>query len=186
MPESLRGRLLVATPGLVDPNFDRTVVLVLEHGDEGALGLVLNRPSEVTVGDALPEWGPLTAEPGVVFVGGPVATGTVICLARGGTAEPSGGWTPLFGDLGTVDAGRAPGDLDVRLGPGAVRVFSGYAGWGGGQLEHEVEAGGWFVVDGRPGDSHTPDPGGLWRAVLGRQRGALALFAQCPADPSTN
>jgi putative transcriptional regulator len=196
----LKGRLLVASPALRDPNFDRTIVLVLEHSEEGALGLVLNRPSDTELADTLPEWGPLAVDPGVVFVGGPVSPDSAIglALARGDAsggggpvtardgedADASMGWIPLFGPLGTVDLGRDPDD--VQPGVRAVRVFVGYAGWAPGQLESELAAGGWFVVDADVSDALDTDPDALWRTVLRRQRGALSWLANFPEDPAAN
>jgi putative transcriptional regulator len=180
--ESVRGRLLVATPTLYDPNFFRSVVLVLEHGDDGALGVVLNRPSETAVGETLPDWNLLASDPGVVFVGGP--PDAAIGVARTGTPEHSDGWSPLFGHLGTIDLGRAPVELPV--GVQNLRVFAGYAGWSGGQLDEEVEAGGWFVVDPAPDDVFTSEPDSLWASVLRRQGGRLAMFATAPPHPSMN
>jgi putative transcriptional regulator len=179
----LKGRLLVATPALGDPNFERTVVLLLEHTDEGALGVVLNRPSEVGVGDALPEWGSLSLTPAVVFVGGPVQSGALIGLAAAWTDEAVTGWTPLIGRLGAVDLGHP---LEVGTGIGEVRVFAGYAGWGPGQLEAEIEAGAWFVLDAAPDDALSPEPQGLWRSVLRRQGGRLALMAGYPEHAEWN
>jgi putative transcriptional regulator len=180
---TLRGQLLVATPPLVDPNFDRTVVLMLEHGDDGALGLVLNRPSDTTLDDVLPEWRIFASSPAVVFTGGPVSPDAVIALGRGQPAETSG-WVPIIDDLGTVDLGRDPLDLGVPL--DELRVFVGYAGWGAGQLETELDAHAWFVVDLRRDDPFAPAPERLWRDVLKRQRGHTAMFAQYPDDATAN
>ena len=186
MGQSLTGRLLVASPDLLDPNFHRTVVLVLDQNEDGALGLVLNRPSTASVAEAVPEWGPLAASPPVVFVGGPVAPGAVICLARAfaeGEQERDG-WKPLFGRLGTIDLGRSPNELGVAL--EEIRPFSGYAGWAAGQLEGEVSEGAWFVLPASADDAFTPDPDDLWRVVLHRQGGKLALISTMPLDPSLN
>ncbi len=180
----MRGRLLVAAPPLVDPNFDRTVVLVLEHGDEGALGLVLNRTGSVDLDDAVPEWQALAAPPAVVFVGGPVSPDAVIALARSGEPEARDGWVPIVDGLGTVDLAREPSEVAGPI--DSVRVFVGYAGWAPGQLEAEVAQGGWFVVDFDVHDAFTARPAELWRTVLRRQPGHLAFFANCPDDPSTN
>lgn len=184
MSASARGRLLVATPILGDPNFDRTVVLVLEHSDEGALGVVLNRPSETDLSDPLPEWEGHAAHPSVVFSGGPVAPGAAIGLARTALDEPVEGWAPLLGRVGTVDLGRSPSDLAVTV--EALRVFAGYAGWGQGQLDGEIEAQAWFVVDAWQEDAFSAAPAALWRTVLARQRSRLAMFANFPVDPSLN
>jgi len=180
---SLKGKLLVANPALLDPNFDRTVVLVLEHHDEGAVGVILNRPSETAVEEVLPTWASVAAEPAVVFVGGPVAPGSAIGLGCG--PRPSGdgeGFTVVLGAVGVLDLSLGPDELEVD----DVRVFSGYAGWSPGQLEGEIEAGGWFVVDALPGDASASDAVDLWRSVLRRQGGDLALVATFPADPSLN
>ena len=181
--ESLRGKLLVANPALEDPNFDRTVVLVLEHHDEGAVGVILNRPSETSVEDVLPSWANVAAHPAVVFVGGPVSPGSAIGLGCGRLPPDDGdAFTAVLGDVGVLDLSKAPDDLAVD----DVRVFSGYAGWGPGQLEGEIDAGGWFIVDAEPGDASASDAADLWRLVLRRQGGDLALVAMFPPDPSLN
>ncbi len=181
--QTLRGRLLVATPPLVDPNFDRTVVLMLEHNDEGALGIILNRPSDITLDDVLPEWRVFATPPTVIFTGGPVSPDAVIALGRARPASSSG-WVPIVDDLGTVDLGCDPLDLGVPL--DELRVFVGYAGWGPGQLESELDAHAWFVVDLRRDDPFAPTPERLWRDVLKRQRGHPAMFAQYPDDVTAN
>jgi putative transcriptional regulator len=180
----MAGRLLVATPLLPDPNFDRTVVLLLAHSTEGALGVVLNRPSEMELDSPLPRWERLAADPPVVFVGGPVAPGAAICLARLPAGRPTAGWTPVTGELGTLDLEQDPDE--VAEGVAQIRVFAGYAGWGPGQLEGEIAAGAWFVVAAEPGDAMAHDPGQLWKQVLRRQGADLALMAAFPADPSSN
>ena len=182
--EGLKGRLLVANPALKDPNFDRTVVLVLEHEAEGALGLVLNRPSPTPVEAVLPGWEQLAKEPPVVFNGGPVSPGAAICLGRVGGSGDGSGWRPLFGELATVDLERRPEELSGSV--AELRVFSGYAGWGPGQLEGELDQTGWFVIDAGPDDALSRDPLRLWQAVLRRQGGDLALLATFPPDPSLN
>jgi putative transcriptional regulator len=169
---SLKGQLLVAVPGLYDPNFARTVVLLLEHTDEGAIGVVLNRPSDHPLGSSLPDWDPFAAEPSVVFVGGPVSEETAICLGR----------TRGSDDIGVVDANRDPADLA----PDRVRFFAGYAGWEEGQLEAEIIEGSWIVVPAEPEDALVDAPEDLWASVLKRQGGVLALLANAPEDISTN
>jgi putative transcriptional regulator len=169
---SLKGHLLVAAPGLFDPNFARTVVLMLEHTDEGAIGVVLNRPSDHPLGASLPDWGPFAAEPPVVFVGGPVSEETAICLGR----------TRGSTDIGVVDANRDPDDLAADR----VRFFAGYAGWEEGQLEAEILEGSWIVLEAEPDDALADDPEELWGSVLKRQGGVLALLANAPEDISTN
>lgn len=191
------GRLLVANPLLPDPNFDRTVVLLLAYHEEGALGLVLNRPSQMDVGDPLPQWEHLAAEPAVLFLGGPVQHQAVICLARNTTAAPPAlegleegvlegealddGWKEVAPGVGTVDLDQDPGSVAGRV--GQVRMFAGYAGWAAGQLEAEMEAGAWWVVDAEPGDAFTLDPDELWKQVLRRQKLPLKWVAWYPDDP---
>lgn len=175
----------MAQPSLRDPNFEHTVVLLLEHSGEGALGVVLNRPSEFDVDGALPNWARLATHPAVVFVGGPVVEeGTAICLAHARGPVPDDIFKAVLPGVGTLDVDQLPETVGTAI--EEVRLFAGYAGWGAGQLEGEIEAGGWFVVDARPLDAFTTDPGGLWRAVLGRQRGQLAWFANFPPEVGLN
>jgi putative transcriptional regulator len=188
--ESTARRLLVAAPSLLDPNFSRTVVFMIDHNDEGAVGVVLNRPTEADLEEAVPEWSGLAAPPRVAFLGGPVQVGeAVIGVARvepDELGEPieADGWQWLLGSVGAVDLARPP-DL-VRPRPVEARIFAGYAGWGPDQLEGELQRDDWIVVDALPADVLTPDPAVLWRAVLRRQGGALAMIANAPVDPSNN
>ncbi|MFP3992104.1 YqgE/AlgH family protein [Streptomyces sp. E11-3] len=181
---SLTGRLLVATPALADPNFDRAVVLLLDHDEEGSLGVVLNRPTPVGVGDILEDWAALAGEPGVVFQGGPVSLDSA--LGVGIIPGDSGpiGWRRVHGAIGLVDLETPPELLAAAL--GSLRIFAGYAGWGPGQLEDELADGAWYVVESEPGDVSSPQPERLWRGVLRRQRGDLAMVATYPDDPSLN
>ncbi|MEP7054638.1 MAG: YqgE/AlgH family protein [Actinomycetota bacterium] len=181
----LRGRLLVATPALIDPNFARSVILLLEHGDNGAVGLVLNRPSETAVGEVLPEWSTHAADPSVVYVGGPVSPDGAICLGRslGRGVLGVDPWTFFDGNVGTVDLTAGP---EAVPGEAEVRIFAGYAGWGAEQLAVEIEIGSWYVVDGGVDDVFCADPDLLWRGVLKRQPGQLARVANFPSDPSMN
>jgi putative transcriptional regulator len=182
---ALKGRLLVATPGLVEANFFRTVVLILEHNEEGAAGVVLNRPSDTSLHESpLDEWEELAADPPLVFVGGPVSPGAAVCLARANPYSQPDGFKPVIGGLGVIDLGRESSDIRTKL--DRVRVFAGYAGWGAGQLEDEIEEGAWYVLEADPEDALSPLPGGLWRFVLKRQGGQFALVANFPADPTMN
>ncbi|WP_431044146.1 YqgE/AlgH family protein [Streptomyces sp. P1-3] len=196
---SLTGRLLVATPALADPNFDRAVVLLLDHDEEGSLGVVLNRPTPVGVGDILESWAALAGEPGVVFQGGPVsldsALGVAVVPGEAGREDHGGqpsailgdgplGWRRVYGAIGLVDLEAPPELLAAAL--GSLRIFAGYAGWGPGQLEEELSEGAWYVVESEPGDVSSPDPEHLWRSVLRRQRSDLAMVATYPDDPSLN
>jgi len=181
----LKGKLLVARPTLLDPNFSRTVILLLEHGDDGALGLVLDRPSETPVGAALPGWSRLTAAPGVVFVGGPVAPGAALALARQVSSAGMDGasFQPVVGSLGALDLSLDP---DSIAGGTEVRLFSGYSGWAGGQLEAELAQDSWIVADAIEADALTARPDDLWREVLQRQGGTTAWLAHAPGHPSEN
>lgn len=210
---SLTGRLLVATPVLADPNFDRAVVLLLDHDAEGSLGVVLNRPTPVDVGDILEPWAALAGEPGVVFQGGPVsldaALGVAVVPASYGGGHAAGeqpgaeqdgdppsadggeegrdgplGWRRVHGAIGLVDLEAPPELLAAEL--GSLRIFAGYAGWGPGQLEKELTEGAWYVVESEPGDVSSPSPERLWRSVLRRQRSELAMVATYPDDASLN
>jgi putative transcriptional regulator len=180
----LTGKLLVAEPMMGDPNFERTVVLILSHGEHGALGVVLNRPTELEVEAVLADWAGWAAEPRVLHLGGPVDQSSVIGLAqRRGTDEPAG-WSQIMGDLGSVDLdGEAE---EIGPGVGGVRFFAGYSGWGSGQLENELAENAWLVVDSLPADVFVPDPTVMWRSVLRRQGGKLAMLANFPEDPSMN
>ncbi|MGW2256996.1 YqgE/AlgH family protein [Streptomyces sp. NPDC001780] len=181
---SLTGRLLVATPALADPNFARAVVLLLDHDGEGSLGVVLNRPTPVDVGEILAPWGELAGEPGVVFQGGPVSLDSALGLAVIPGGDGPLGWRRVYGAIGLVDLDTPPELIARAL--GSLRIFAGYAGWGPGQLESELREGAWYVVESEPGDVSSPRPEGLWRAVLRRQRGKLAMVATYPDDPSLN
>jgi putative transcriptional regulator len=184
--DSLKAKLLVATPMLEDPNFDRTVVWLLEHGPEGALGVVLNRPSDLPVGEPLPSWVDATEPMSVVFLGGPVSTSSVIALARvtGPDAVPEGTWEPVSDTIGVLDLNADP--MLVAPSLTGLRCFAGYAGWGPEQLEGEIREGAWFVLDADPADLFTAAPTGLWRTVLARQPGELARLALVPDDPTLN
>lgn len=190
MEVSWGGRLLVATPLLTDEPFLRTVIQLLQHDElDGAVGVVINRPSHTPLSEVLPGWALLAPEPANVFVGGPVQPSSAICLGqlRAGLDDTSEGDDPSYAAvagapwLGTIDL-----DLDAADPVEQVRVFAGYAGWSPGQLEEEVERGDWWVCDALPGDCFSATPGLLWRDVLRRQGMPLALVASYPADPSLN
>jgi putative transcriptional regulator len=177
--------LLVATPALFDPNFAGAVLLICQHDEDGALGLVLNRPSSAPAADFLPAWAPMLVDPAVVFVGGPVQQETAIGLCRSDLVMPDldEGFVRVSVGLALVDLSLSPDELSDER---PLRVFSGYAGWSPGQLESEVEEGAWFVVPTEAGDALTEDPLGLRRRVLRRQQTRVSIFADYPADPSLN
>jgi putative transcriptional regulator len=185
MTAFLSGQLLVATPVLEDPNFRRSVVLVLDHDEEGAIGVVINRPSEVAVGAVLNRWAPLVTGEPVLWMGGPVGVDSALGVGRvPGADEPLGFRAVPAPGLGLVDLDADPDELAPRLSD--VRIFAGYAGWGAGQLEEELGDGGWYLVAAQPGDAFTTRPERLWREVLRRQGGDLALVSTYPDDPSDN
>jgi putative transcriptional regulator len=188
-PRPAAGRLLVATPALADPNFERTVVLLLDYDEDGALGVVLNRPSPVPVGQILSEWSTIAGEPGVLFLGGPVGTDSALGVARLASAgvqddEEPVGWRRLFDTTGIVDL-DTPTEL-LAPAVNGMRIFAGYAGWGSEQLEAEIEEGSWYVVPSEPADVFGDDPERLWSRVLRRQPGELAWLSTRPADPTLN
>lgn len=179
------GSLLVSSPEMLDPNFAETVVLLLDVDDNGAVGVILNRPSAVLVADVLEDWRDTVGEPEVLFQGGPV--GTDGALAVGLLAVPDQepvGFREAFGRVGVVDL-----DTPVELMEGSLaglRIFVGYAGWGAGQLQGEIERGDWYVVPSEVVDVFRVDPTDLWRDVLRRQPGELAWHSTRPADPDLN
>jgi putative transcriptional regulator len=179
--ESLRGKLLIAGPTLQDPNFARSVVLVGEHNDDGALGVVLNRASDTPVSEAVPDLAELVGHEDPVFVGGPVQPSAVLVLAE--FEEPDEASQLVVEDVGflAVDDDE-PTDADL----GRARVFAGYAGWGPGQLELELERDDWIIAPSTPEDVFDEDPGTLWSRVLERKGGQYRLVARMPADPSLN
>ena len=175
MSDSTRGKLLVATP-VVGDFFHRSVVLVIEHSEEGAIGVVLGRPSEVLVADAVPVLADAAEHEDVIYVGGPVGTESV--LALGDFEDPAQAGTPVAGSLGLVDPEEPSADLR------RLRVYAGHAGWAPGQLDGELDAGAWIVADADPDDPFRDED--IWPIVLRRQGGAYTLLSTMPADPSAN
>ena len=179
--ESLKGYLLVAGPRLLDPNFRRTVVLVGEHSEEGALGVVLNRASESTVVESVPELASLVDGDDPVHVGGPVQPSAIVVLAD--FADPERAGVLVLDSVGFLPAEVDPDELgELRR----ARVFAGYAGWGPGQLDGELEEGSWIVEAALTDDVFTPDPDALWSDVLRRKGGPFRILALMPPDPSLN
>jgi putative transcriptional regulator len=178
---SLRGKLLIASPALVDPNFARSVVLITEHTEEGAMGVVLNRPSETEVGEVAPELAAIVeAEP--VFVGGPVQPQALVVLAE--FSDPSAAAWLVVAEVGFVAADTEQAELERAIRRG--RVYAGYSGWGAGQLEAELEEEAWIVEAPLPAELFPDDPEQLWQDVLARKGGQFALLARMPDDPSMN
>jgi putative transcriptional regulator len=182
MEQSLAGQLLLAAPSLRDPNFARSVVLIGVHGEDGAMGIVLNRPAPVSVAEAVPQLQGVVAEDEPVFVGGPVQPESVVVLAE--FMETSAAGLLLLERIGFPSA-----DADIEelaLATVRARVFAGYAGWSQEQLDAEVEGGDWIIHAPQPSDVFSEAPEDLWSSVLTRMGGSYALIARMPLDPSVN
>jgi putative transcriptional regulator len=179
------GRLLVATPSVQGDVFHRSVILMLHHDDDGAQGVVLNKPLAAEVDAVLPGWQRVVTGPPVLFQGGPVSTSSALGLVTvpGDEPEPLG-VKRLFGSIGLVDLDVPTPVVAAEL--AGMRIFAGYSGWSDGQLEMEIRRGDWYVVDAEARDPFTPAPEELWRTVLRRQRDNLAFVASFPDDPSMN
>jgi putative transcriptional regulator len=181
-PESLAGRLLVASTTLEDPNFARTVVLIGLHGEDGALGLVLNRPSTSTVASAVPQLGELFEDEEQVFVGGPVQGSSIVMLAE--FTDPAAAGLLVLGRIGLPAPDASLEQL--ALATSRRRIYAGYAGWSEGQLDAEIGTGDWIAQDALPDDIFSEEPEQLWSGVLTRKGGRYALLARMPLDPSLN
>jgi putative transcriptional regulator len=180
--ESLKGHLLIAAPSLLDPNFRRSVVLMLEHAEEGAIGVVLNRPSDTEAREAVPDLRPVLLDDDPVFIGGPVEPETVIALAD--HTDPETADAVIAGTIGSLEFDDDPDRLADSV--SRARVFAGYAGWGPGQLEDEIEEEAWFTEPAIPADVFSDDPERLWANVLERMGSRYALLARMPEDPRWN
>jgi len=174
---ALRGRLLVATTAMNDPNFDRTVVFLIEHGPDGAVGVVINRPLDMPVAEALPEWASVAASPAVLYAGGPVGHENALALRAAADLDDQ-----IIDGVAMADLSDPP--LDAAGSP--VRIYSGYSGWDGGQLEGELAVGAWWVFDATAHDIFAGDPESVWPAVLRRQGGDFRVLAQYPKAPWLN
>lgn len=183
--DNATGKLLVATARTGGAVFRRSVVLVLQHSDDGAQGVILNHPLRAPVSAVLPSWQDYVTDPPNVFQGGPVALDSALGLVTvpGDLREPMG-VRRLFGGLGLVDLDTPP--VVVMPGVAGLRIFAGYAGWSEGQLEQEIGEGGWYVVESEARDAFTAEPTTLWKDVLRRQSGNLAFAATLPEDPTMN
>jgi putative transcriptional regulator len=182
MENSLAGKLLVANPLMGDPNFSRTVVLIVEDNEEGSMGLVLNRASEEPVELYLPMWADIVAQPDMIFVGGPVMTDVAIGMGAG-PAIPADDWSPVVADISLIDVAFGP---DHWGGMNTARIFAGYSGWVPGQLLAELSIQSWIICEAQRGDILDAEPESLWNRVLARQPGRLSLYASFPKDLSTN
>ena len=181
-----KGRLLLATPPLTDPSFDRTVVYVLEHHEDGAIGLILNRPTDEALAEPLDRWIDLQSAPSSVFTGGPVDTNAMIAMAttKELLSDATELLTPISGLVASTDLSADPAIVAAHV--DNVRVFRGYAGWGAGQLDVEIEEGAWLLIDAEIGDVFSDRPETLWHDVLRRQPGRLSWLSLAPDDLSLN
>lgn len=171
------GSLLVATPDMKDPYFTRAVILLIAYSPEdGAMGLILNRPLTVDQMDdqsPIASWMESSQSPSTIFLGGPVEPNGYICM----TPDSSS-----LSGLRSVDIESiSPVHLD-----GPHRVFRGYTGWGASQLEDEVTFKSWYIVPSQSSDVLTTSPGTLWNDVLQRQEGPLKKLGLFPINPEVN
>ena len=178
--DSLQGKLIVSSPALIDPNFRKTVVLIAHHDEDGAMGLVLSRPSDVAALEAVPLLTGLPGASGPVFVGGPVQPEAFMVLAEFDDVEEAA--APIMGHLGFMPADAEPDEHAIRR----LRLFAGDSGWRSGQLEAELDEGSWIVVDAIADDAFADDPDELWRSVLQRKGHGFELMENMPYDPGLN
>jgi putative transcriptional regulator len=178
----LEGQLLIASPSMSDPNFARTVVAIANHDEDGALGIVLNRPSDTEVVEAVPELDGVMDADEVVYVGGPVQPASIVVLAE--FEDPAEAAYLVVDAVGLVSDRTGLERLGVAT--ARRRVYAGYTGWGPGQLEAELEREDWITEPALAEDVFAPDPTELWGSVLQRKGGQFRLLARMPVDPSVN
>ncbi len=179
--EPHRGSLLVATPQLEDPNFRRSVVLMIEHGSEGSLGVILNQPSSAVLYGALPNWATGLDSSTQVFSGGPVQPDALVALAP--ASEAWAGATPVTEGIAMLDL-EADVDAD-QIDASTVRYYIGYSGWSPGQLRLEIEEGAWWTF-GATSNDLSLEPSNCWSQVLSRQQSAARLLAMYPDQSFLN
>ena len=179
--ESLKGKLLISGPGLFDDNFRHTVVLLGAHDDAGAVGVVLNRPLDVTLEEAVPTLAEVAGRAERLFQGGPVEPTQAVLLAD--VADPSTLDVQVLGSVGFLT-----GEVSYAVRPAVrrARVYIGHAGWGPGQLEVELEAGAWIIEPATADDIFTSAPDALWRRILERKGPPYTTMARIPYDPRSN
>ena len=182
--QSTAGKLLIATPAIGDGNFEQSIIYMLHHDLGGALGVTINRPSELKVEELLPRWSDLASEPAVIFSGGPVEKNGFIGVAQGVGTQPEGVISVPGSNVVTLDLEQDPALAAAHV--DRLRLFRGYAGWGAHQLDTEMSAGAWFTVTAEPGDLWSATPADLYETVLRRQSGDMRWFANAPLDPTQN
>jgi putative transcriptional regulator len=180
-----KGVFLVASPALRDPNFRQTVVLLCEHGPEGALGVVVNRPTAMHIAEALPQVPVLEGQKHVLFAGGPVQTNQIMLLYRLDQVPENShhifDGVCLGGDLSVLER-----ILTSSRDNEAFRAYLGYAGWGPGQLEREMETGSWITLPADPAIVFEKDPARIWPDILASLGEPFRRYADMPPDPSLN
>jgi putative transcriptional regulator len=174
------GDLLCADRTLKDPNFAQTVILIVKYDDEGTLGLILNRRSDVAISKLLDDWKEAKGHNEPIFVGGPVEEGTLLGLVRSRAKSEEAG--AILRDVHLVsDRGQLQRMLQTAAAPDKFRLYAGYAGWAPEQLEEEIDVGAWHLF---PGDANTvfdSDPDSLWTRMIKKTETQIAVLR----SPST-
>jgi putative transcriptional regulator len=173
------GSLLVASPQLTDPNFARAVVLVLRHGDEGTIGVVLNRPTNLQPTAIFPELAEGVGNyPGSLFRGGPIAPTRILYVVRGLAAATVNGPEVLDKVFLSIDDTSLSDMTRLADGTDDLRLYAGHAAWVPDQLEAEIAAGGWQVLPGTAELVFHEEPGTLWMELEGRAPDGSQVVAQ--------
>lgn len=180
MTENTTGKLLVASPVVSDGVFDQTVIYMLHHDPVGALGVVLNRPSDLAAAELLPRWADHLSTPSELFIGGPVAPDGLVGLAHRRGLDAG----TVADQVTTIDLETDPAVTGAEI--DQLRLFRGYSGWAPGQLDGELRLGAWFVAEAEVDDLWCREPAALCEAVLRRQSGSTRWFANAPDDPTLN
>ncbi len=182
LQEPAKGRFLVAREDLRDPNFFRTVVLMLDYDEKGAMGVIVNRPTSVPLSDLLPQLEALEGRSDKVCLGGPVEPEGLILVVRS-KDEPEG-FVHVAGELYTgASVEGLAALLEAGAGPNRIRAYAGYSGWGPGQLDRELEQGSWIITAAAPGQVFDPSPRRLWRSLIDS---AKVRFARLAGDALLN
>ncbi|MBA4505735.1 YqgE/AlgH family protein [Corynebacterium sanguinis] len=185
--EPAPGMLLLAAPGMLSPEFARTVVLIVDHGIDSTLGVILNSRSEIAVHNAMPEWVDLVAAPQAMYRGGPVGATSMVGIgvtSSGVLIDDQPVLTRLANRLAQVDLRAEPQEVAPAV--DSMRLFLGYAEWAPGQLDEEIERGDWFIAPALPSDVVAPAAADLWGDVMRRQAMPLPLYATFPANLDDN
>lgn len=182
-PVITSGKLLVAEPFMIDPYFRRAVVLLCEHNEEGSVGFILNKKTEMKVTDLIPTFPEFDAE---IFYGGPVQTDTLHYVHNVGTM--------LEDSIKLTDGVYWGGDFESLqflitsglIEPHNIRFFVGYSGWSAGQLDEEMETGSWVTADMHANYLFKTKPDGLWSEVMYNKGNRFEIIADIPEHVSLN